>query len=1284
MKKFRFIRIAGLIALLVSIPVMADDTEIFFGVPADDDPAPSKVMLSLDWRPNLTSPQCTFYSDPALSDCDELDALGPDIYAALVAYDELEMTEGQDVSLFDALRAVLKVVFDYIEPKGFEIGFMMSHDGNDPNCTADDGAFSNETGCSDGGYILRGFEVIDSSPEGQASKAELLSILANLPTPQGNASHSYQGRELFYEFYRYLIGGDVLNGHKGWSDYNSAAKPSNPSKNKSHYNLDQDYKNNGCDFETDRGCELADFTGKPRNRDADGNVISYWSSWDKGIETDAGDKYKSPYQDGDYTCSKTYTVNFLFNVSNQDADWNSEISKPIGNGNNEQGLELGNTTGANAFPEIIAKLYNHDHASNDVGVPVEGIQNVTSFFIVDQLNTKTTEYASAGGTGTPFPASENPQLLLENLISIFDSISSVSTSFTAASVPVNVQNRTESLPDMYLAIFKVDELGKPFWPGNVKKLTIKTELLENGTTSTSIDDALGEVAFNPITGRISDGARTFWTDHLADDVQTAEGDNEVAGYDGSSITRGGAGQKIPGYRETNDIATTISPTATNGAFASGESDGRQLFISPASVSGTRSDANPLVPLNADSIADGSLAADEEIQLLMGILIEDPNNLGQVPPVYITDTALVAAIDAQATNVDLSVEPDADARKKATQILLKWARGIDVFDWSGDGSFTDARPWIMGDPLHSRPLTINYGNIGLYDDPDIPDIRLLFGTNDGFFHSIRNADDDGVESGVEEWAFMPRELLANVKDLIGQGNVGMNKPYGVDLPPVSFLIDNDKDGNIERGDGGNTTFCNPGGTDPSDPADLDCDKAYVYVGLRRGGASYYALDVSAPEEEPRLLWQITNDGSADFAELGLSFSTPRLAWVQFEDVNGVNRFNDGTAVVNVPVPVLIFGGGLYGGWNDDGTRIGRDDVNYDVTAEVPPRDPVGAALFMVHARTGQLIWKAVYGAEGGVSANEYHHDGLINSITAAVTPVDSDGNGITDRIYVGDTGGVVWRFELPEYISSHDSTDTNYHNNFRRDYWRATKLAELGGAAGDTDDRRFYHGLSVVKYRDSIGAYDGIAIGSGDRTHPQSAPTGIDNRFFLIKDRLIYTDASPGDDAGVDGRDPYVLGDFRDITDACLNDNDNDKDANNQCIPATLINGWSLKLEETGEKNLSIPLISGGNINFTTYLPDGGEADGECAPNIGISRLYQVSIRDGSPDYHLSGKAEGTTLTKEDRYQNLASGIDGGVTAISPEVGLSGSKQTTLGDQRPNTFYWRELDIDVLDNTPSAP
>ena len=1291
MNKSNVFQYAGLLLCLMSASALSDDTEIFFGEPPADDAVPPFVMLSMDWRPNTGSNEyaCDFDTDPDISDCDDSSELGPDIYNALV--EEGRLTNDDEPKLFDVLRGALRVVFDEIEPLGFSIGLMMSHQ-NDNNCTSTHGALGSDKGCSDGGFILRGFDVVDGSTDGQASKNELLGILKNMPHPQDSAGgHPYQGRELFFEFYRYLTGGAVLNGHKGWSDFDSDKK-----QGKSYLNLDQEYLdgdgngsatsgNGDCDFETQRGCDgVALPAGVDANENSDG-TISPWMVWDMDI--DNGINYISPFTAGDYSCSKVYTVNFLFGETANETDWNTEISRDIGSASNKQGLGLANTKNEpNTFTEILAKLHSLDVASTDVGLNIDGVQNVTSFFVSKKNQAKQVAYAQAGGgRDAPIDLGGSPEELLDELLSLFRSIASVSTTFTAASVPVNVQNRTEALPDIFMALFKVDPDGYPLWPGNVKKLKVESTLLNDGSTSIEIVDEPGTEAFNQLTGQIKEDALTFWTDPAALDVLTPDPDavSDNSGKDGNSITRGGAGHRLPGYRvDVDNNPKTANPTAANvSPSIEGDADGRQLFLSPVSVNGKASTGNVLIPLNADDAS--VLNTDTEIQKLLG-LRDAADVVDETEAKSILDLAAVAYSGADTAD---------DLAEKATQVLLKWARGINVFGWDDnpDDGYTPgrdaARPWMMGDPLHSRPLTLNYGTLGGYTEAH-QDVRILFGTSDGFLHSIRNTTSAGAgdESGVEEWAFMPRELLAHIPDLIKRTFVGDDKPYGVDLPPVAFVIDNDRDGTIERGSGGNASFCTPGGDDQSggdpDVTDLDCDKAYVYVGLRRGGKSYYGLDISAPDDEPRLLWQITNEGAGtDFEELGMSISTPRQAWVRFETDGALNTYNG----ENVPIPVLIFGGGLYGGWTADRSgRVGRDDLSYDVTTDpvAAGHDPEGAALFMVHARTGELIWKAVYGAsEGGVSANEYHHNELIHSIPAAVTPIDSDGNGITDRVYVGDTGGNVWRFELPEFdpvVAADAATPAAYATDFREDYWRATKLAELGGSVGSVNDRRFYHGLSIVQGKDSIGRYDGIAIGSGDRTHPRSAPSTIQNKFFLIKDREVYADADLTANTGVDGRTPWVIGDLLDVTSTCLNDSNNDADGSNQCSAADLANGWRLDLGEAGEKNLSIPLISGNNVNFTTYLPEGGEDEGACAPSLGISRLYQVAIRDGSPDIYLRSHVEGDTLSASDRYLDLASGIDGGVTAVSPNTGLAGSQQVKLGDQRPNTYFWREINVDVLD------
>ena len=51
------------------------------------------------------------------------------------------------------------------------------------------------------------------------AKAAFHDFLSKIPVPAGNASHKYQGAELFFEMYRYLTGQGIWNGHVGYSDY---------------------------------------------------------------------------------------------------------------------------------------------------------------------------------------------------------------------------------------------------------------------------------------------------------------------------------------------------------------------------------------------------------------------------------------------------------------------------------------------------------------------------------------------------------------------------------------------------------------------------------------------------------------------------------------------------------------------------------------------------------------------------------------------------------------------------------------------------------------------------------------------------------------------------------------------------------------------------------------------------------------------------------------------------------------------------------------------------------
>jgi type IV pilus assembly protein PilY1 len=125
--------------------------------------------------------------------------------------------------------------------------------------------------------------------------------------------------------------------------------------------------------------------------------------------------------------------------------------------------------------------------------------------------------------------------------------------------------------------------------------------------------------------------------------------------------------------------------------------------------------------------------------------------------------------------------------------------------------------------------------------------------------------------------------------------------------------------------------------------------------------------------------------------------------------------------------------------------GGYDTNKDDRSGVGTDDSEGNAVYVVNAETGKLIWKA-RGGSGGASATVYEHSGLVDSIPSALTVADTDGDGITDRMVVGDTGGNVWRADL----TGKNTAD-----------WKLTLLASLGRHASGSSGTWFRPRTTMV-------------------------------------------------------------------------------------------------------------------------------------------------------------------------------------------------------------------------------
>jgi type IV pilus assembly protein PilY1 len=514
-------------------------------------------------------------------------------------------------------------------------------------------------------------------------------------------------------------------------------------------------------------------------------------------------------------------------------------------------------------------------------------------------------------------------------------------------------------------------------------------------------------------------------------------------------------------------------------------------------------------------------------------------------------------------------------------LLRWLRG-----WEEDAS-SRTQAWLLGEVLHSRPLAINYGAVGAGYSVANPNIRVLFGSGDGFLRVLENTDAAGGESGRELYGFMPRELLANVS-LRREGELPAARfTYGVDGSPVALVKDRNGDGNLRAQEG---------------------DEVLVYFGLRGGGASYYALDISDPARPPRLQWVVSRTEGGDFDELGLSYSTPVVGRVRF---GGVSH------------DVLIFGGG------------------YEVG---------GNAVYIVDARSGELVWKAMQGITADRSNRHYAHAELRDSIPADIAAL-TDSAGYIHRLYVGDTGGRVWRIDLPPGHTE----DANH----RAEHWLVTLFAELGGSGAD--GRRFFHAPELVQSRSAQGQMvDGVLLSSGNRADP--AATGVTNFHFYLKDYL----SSTGDPA-LRERPPMQLNDLSDQT-ACT--------GIAQSCPGSLVHGWKIALTAPGEKGLSKPLVDAGRVFMTSFTPSAVP----CAQTPGEGKIYMMALADGHAllgdrrDHVLGDGIPAEILRLGDYLLLPSGGLDSSVEAGNAL--LPGALQRSLGP-RLLQIYWRQPGIDRL-------
>ena len=599
-------------------------------------------------------------------------------------------------------------------------------------------------------------------------------------------------------------------------------------------------------------------------------------------------------------------------------------------------------------------------------------------------------------------------------------------------------------------------------------------------------------------------------------------------------------------------------------------------------------------------------------------------------------------------------------------LIKWMLSQDIYDnWTtvnqydydnkSDAVTTDSR-WAFADPLHSRPAAITFGfELTLLGapDPNKPIVKLFVGTNDGTLHMINSG------TGAEEWVFIPNEMLSQQYNL-SQGADG-DHIVGLDGTPSFWTMDINNDGIIDPSAG---------------------DKMYMFIGMRRGGRNIYAFDVTPSAKmtsqtdtvTPKLMWVIQG-GSGSYTKLGQTWSRPTVARIRYA-CSSSTECDDGNTTIDHTKSrtVLLFGGG-YDTNQDNGIPAGTDSM--------------GDAIFIVDPLTGSRLWWASSDSTANLVLSNMQY-----SIPSDLAVLDTDGDGRMDRIYVGDTGGQIWRIDLATNIATGTNGSTAGYVFADISCTGSTRAASPPCSATTNQNRRkFFYPPEVAPVEDAVfsstALYDLVTIVSGDREDPLDMLTtnlspvqeAVHNRIYAFRD-VNYPTGSPS-------TLPSALIDA-DLYDATANDLQDPAGSNYTTALAAIKTkkGWYIDLQESsnitlpngltttwiGEKGLAKTTIFEGVLNVTTFTPSNDTtATATCAASEGVAKVYALNYLDGTATLDLNN--DGSV----ERSAQIGGGIPSEVVVVVRPGGATGlvnvsggSTQVPIGQSPgPQKSFWHD-------------
>ncbi len=381
----------------------------------------------------------------------------------------------------------------------------------------------------------------------------------------------------------------------------------------------------------------------------------------------------------------------------------------------------------------------------------------------------------------------------------------------------------------------------------------------------------------------------------------------------------------------------------------------------------------------------------------------------------------------------------DNKTKTDKIYAKALMGLLGYIISNDTEsegldLSNQSPGLrqMGSIYHSKPLLLTQsGKAEAVRDPITKKISVgstnredyvLFGTTQGLVQVVEAA------TGVEKFAFVPKEIILNQSETFkqGGGNLAGGKDalyYGMDGEWTAHTV------YVTKSDG--TLTVKGVSRDVLGSNDLSEDlkgKQWVYGGMRMGGRSYYALDLT-DIDSPKIKFHIDPSSGKVYSlnnpegkvydalsNMGQSWSKPTLGYVNW---NGKRK-------------LVMFVGGGYDAGGDDGDGLkannirtgyaGYEQYNYKQENSTSSNKSIGAGVYMFDADTGDLLWHA----DTTSNAN------LKYSVVSQIRAIDRNNDGIIDHLYFGDLAGQAFRVDLKNDGGANFTTQINRILNVHED------------------------------------------------------------------------------------------------------------------------------------------------------------------------------------------------------------------------------------------------------------